>query len=144
TGSEPPEWWEREFHARIVDAKGGGWAALEYEENGQTVRVEIFEKRASCESWGQVTRDAREQPAMPMGDVETTSKQVQKPSDDAKFDALLKNLSRKDSLPAGRQKQTAATAPSRSQPIAPLGSQLTTSELDLVKQQIEACWNPPA
>ena len=28
--------------------------------------------------------------------------------------------------------------------MAPLGPQLSTSELDLVKQQIEGCWNVPA
>ena len=32
----------------------------------------------------------------------------------------------------------------RSQPLAPLAAQLSTSEIDLVKQQIEACWNVPA
>jgi hypothetical protein len=71
-----------------------------------------------------------------------------KKSDDTDFDALLKNLAKKDPArtPVEQSKQVAA-APSQkasSQPIAPLGSQLTTSELDLVKQQIEACWNPPA
>jgi hypothetical protein len=28
--------------------------------------------------------------------------------------------------------------------VAPLAAQLSTSEIDLVKQQIEACWNVPA
>lgn len=69
--------------------------------------------------------------------------------DDTAFDALLKNLSKRD--PARTpdqppQKQAAAAQPKQasSQPVAPLGSQLTTSEMDLVKQQIEACWNVPA
>ena len=35
-------------------------------------------------------------------------------------------------------------AKASSQPIAPLGPQLTTSEKDLVIQQIEQCWNPSA
>ncbi|HXZ02737.1 MAG TPA: cell envelope integrity protein TolA [Stellaceae bacterium] len=71
-----------------------------------------------------------------------------KKEDDAAFDALLKNLAKRD--PARTPEQTpqkqAAAAPAKasSQPIAPLGPQLTTSELDLVKQQIEACWNVPA
>jgi hypothetical protein len=43
------------------------------------------------------------------------------------------------------QKPVAAQPPQpSSQPIAPLGPQLTTSELDVVKQQIEQCWNVPA
>jgi hypothetical protein len=73
-----------------------------------------------------------------------------KKEDDAAFDALLKNLAKRDPALAPPeqtpQKQVAAAEPKRasSQPIAPLGPQLTTSELDLVKQQIEACWNVPA
>ena len=73
-----------------------------------------------------------------------------KKEDDAAFDALLKNLAKHDptQTPADQppQKQVAAAQPTHasSQPIAPLGPQLTTSELDLVKQQIEACWNVPA
>lgn len=73
-----------------------------------------------------------------------------KKEDDAAFDALLKNLAKRDPARAPPdqtpQKQVAAAEPKRasSQPIAPLGPQLTTSELDLVKQQIEACWNVPA
>jgi hypothetical protein len=72
-----------------------------------------------------------------------------KKSDDTDFDALLKNLAKKDPVrtPVDQPSKQVAAAPSQkasSQPIAPLGPQLTTSELDLVKQQIEACWNPPA
>lgn len=72
-----------------------------------------------------------------------------KKEDDAAFDALLKNLAKHDPAHATPdqppQKQVAAAAAkASSQPIAPLGPQLTTSELDLVKQQIEACWNVPA
>lgn len=72
-----------------------------------------------------------------------------KKDDDAAFDSLLKNLAKRDpvrTLDQPPQKQVAAAAPKQesSQPVAPLGAQLTTSELDLVKQQIEACWNVPA
>jgi outer membrane biosynthesis protein TonB len=73
-----------------------------------------------------------------------------KKEDDAAFDALLKNLAKRDPTQQTPdqtpQKQVAAAQPAHasSQPIAPLGPQLTTSELDLVKQQIEACWNVPA
>jgi outer membrane biosynthesis protein TonB len=70
-----------------------------------------------------------------------------KKGDDAAFDTLLKNLAKRDPTlrdqPA--QKQPAAAEPkTSSQPIAMLGPQLTTSELDVVKQQIERCWNVPA
>ncbi|HXP31350.1 MAG TPA: energy transducer TonB, partial [Stellaceae bacterium] len=68
--------------------------------------------------------------------------------DDSSFDALLKNLAKQPAAPsdAPPQKQVAAAPAARpsSQPIAPLGAQITTSEIDLVKRQIEACWNVPA
>lgn len=72
-----------------------------------------------------------------------------KPQDDAAFDALLRNLSTHPTAPTpDKLKPQKPTPPQQvvasSQPIAPLGPQLTTSELDLVKQQIEACWNVPA
>jgi hypothetical protein len=66
---------------------------------------------------------------------------AQKKPDDSSFDALLKNLANRKPT----DQQEAKGPPQKSsQPIAPLASQLTTSELDLVKQQIEACWNVPA
>src|SRR5215469_15994730 len=71
-----------------------------------------------------------------------------KKQDEQAFDALLKNLSKRaesqktDAPPRPAQPQQQAKA--SSQPVAPLGPQLTTSEIDLVKQQIERCWNPPA
>src|SRR5215472_5413588 len=68
--------------------------------------------------------------------------------DEQAFDALLKNLSKRSEAqkteappkPAQPQQQAKAS----SQPVAPLGPQLTTSEIDVVKSQIERCWNPPA
>jgi len=66
----------------------------------------------------------------------------------AQFDALLKNLTQQqtaqaeDAPPA--RPVLAAGAPPSSQPRAPLGSQLTASEIDLIRQQIEQCWNVPA
>ena len=61
------------------------------------------------------------------------------------FDSLLKNLAK---TPAVQQQDTppqrqrvAAAAPPSSQPRAPLGSQLTASEMDLVREQIARCWN---
>lgn len=71
-----------------------------------------------------------------------------KKQDEQAFDALLKNLSKRsesqktDTPPKPAQPQQQAKA--SSQPVAPLGPQLTTSEIDLVKAQIERCWNPPA
>jgi len=42
------------------------------------------------------------------------------------------------------QRPRVASARASSQPRAPLGSQLTASELDMVRQQIARCWNVPA
>lgn len=67
----------------------------------------------------------------------------------AQFDSLLKNLTRQqtaeaEDTPPPARPQIAATAPPSSQPKAPLGSQLTASERDLIIQQIERCWVVPA
>jgi hypothetical protein len=67
--------------------------------------------------------------------------QLKKP-DDTSFDQLLKNLATQKTAP---DKQQPPGPPQKSsQPVAPLAAQMSTSELDLVKQQIEACWNVPA
>ena len=68
--------------------------------------------------------------------------QPKKP-DDRSFDQLLKNLASKQPQQTPQQ-QTPGPPQKSSQPIAPLGAQLTTSELDLVRAQIERCWNIPA
>jgi hypothetical protein len=64
------------------------------------------------------------------------------------FDALLKNLTRQKTAPTPdvqpKAKQPPAQQQASSQPIAPLGSQLTVSEKDLLIHQIEQCWNIPA
>ena len=75
-------------------------------------------------------------------------KNLEKQPAPAAFDSLLKNLTKEqtaqaDDAPPARPQMAAAAAPS-SQPRAPLGSQLTASEVDLIRQQIEACWNVPA
>jgi hypothetical protein len=66
-------------------------------------------------------------------------------TDAAAFDSLLKNLTKTPALPqpdAKPQRQrVAAAAPLSSQPKAPLGSQLTASEIDLVREQLSRCWN---
>jgi hypothetical protein len=68
-----------------------------------------------------------------------------KKPDAAAFDNLLKNLTKTPALPQQEAKpqrqQVATAAPPSSQPRAPLGSQLTASELDLVREQIARCWN---
>ena len=65
----------------------------------------------------------------------------------AAFDALLKNLTKEqvaeaDEAPPAPHRM-AATAPPSSQPRAPLGSQLTASDIDLVREQLRPCFNPP-
>lgn len=72
--------------------------------------------------------------------------QPQQQKQDAQaFDSLLKNLAKNAVTPDPDAKpqrtQVAAAAPPSSQPKAPLGSQLTASELDLVREQIARCWN---
>jgi hypothetical protein len=60
---------------------------------------------------------------------------------------LLKNLTpvRTAVMPeTSRQPPRLASARASSQPKAPLGSQLTASELDMVRHQIARCWNVPA
>jgi hypothetical protein len=72
--------------------------------------------------------------------------QPQQQKQDAQaFDTLLKNLEKNPVKPDPDAKpqrtQVAAAAPPSSQPRAPLGSQLSASELDLVREQIARCWN---
>ncbi len=66
--------------------------------------------------------------------------------DPGQFNALLRNLAAKDTPPspdAPQETQVASGAPS-SQPRAPLGSQLSASEVDMIREQISRCWNIPA
>jgi hypothetical protein len=71
-----------------------------------------------------------------------------KPDQTQTFNSLLKNLAKneptQDQPDQPRQNNQPRQQRASSQPIAPLGAQLTASELDLVKQQIEQCWNVPA
>ena len=74
-------------------------------------------------------------------------KPEEKKYDPRQFDALLKNLAPVHTAmtaDAPPQPPRATAARASSQPKAPLGSQLTASELDLVRQQIARCWNVPA
>ncbi|MDE2229036.1 MAG: cell envelope integrity protein TolA [Alphaproteobacteria bacterium] len=81
--------------------------------------------------------EAKSQPPQPPQPLPKQKRQ------DLAFDALLKNLAAKP-LPQEQSTQPATKPQPSSQPVAPLGSQLSVSELDLVKQQIEQCWNVPA
>jgi hypothetical protein len=75
----------------------------------------------------------------------------EKHPDTTSFDSLLTNLTKQPTAQADEpptpRRMAAAGVPS-SQPKAPLGSQLTASELDalsnLVMQQLYPCWNIPA
>jgi hypothetical protein len=63
------------------------------------------------------------------------------------FDALLRNLAAQDTPPAPDAPAKAsyvASGRASAQPRAPLGSQLTASEMDMVREQISRCWNIPA
>ena len=87
-------------------------------------------------------------PPPPRPQAKPRPPQPQQKSQDAAFDALLKNLTRRQNT-ADQSKTPARPTPqprqqASSQPITPLGSQLTASEIDLVRQQIEQCWNVPA
>jgi len=77
--------------------------------------------------------------------VKKLEQKRQQPGD---FDALLKNLTRQETAEADEprpvRQRVAAAAPPSSRPKAPLGSQLTASEKDLIIQQIERCWVVPA
>jgi outer membrane biosynthesis protein TonB len=79
--------------------------------------------------------------------VKNEPKPEPKKYDPGQFEALLKNLAPQQSAPspdAPPQKPRVASARASSQPRAPLGGQLTASELDLIRQQIARCWNVPA
>ena len=70
-----------------------------------------------------------------------------KKKEEVMSDELLRNLAKRSPTrtPEEAPKQVAAAPPAASsQPIAPLGPQLTTSELDLIKQQLRECWLIPA
>jgi hypothetical protein len=74
-------------------------------------------------------------------------KPEEKKYDPRQFDALLKNLAPVHTAmtaDARPENPRPAAARASSQPKAPLGSQLTASELDMVRHQIARCWNVPA
>ncbi len=80
-------------------------------------------------------------------DLETPDKREKKDQPDT-FDNLLKNLTREQSARADEAKppprRMASLSPPSAQPKAPLGTELTASEIDVVRQQLSRCWNIPA
>jgi outer membrane biosynthesis protein TonB len=89
----------------------------------------------------------KEKPEPPKQMVKNEPQLEQKKYDPGQFAALLKNLAPQQAAPspdAPPEKPHAASARASSQPKAPMGSQLTASELDMVRHQIAQCWNVPA
>jgi outer membrane biosynthesis protein TonB len=89
----------------------------------------------------------KEKPEPPLQIAKNETKADQKKYDPAQFDALLKNLAVQPTVPspdAPPQRPRVASARPSSQPRAPLGGQLTASEVDLIREQIARCWNIPA
>jgi hypothetical protein len=89
----------------------------------------------------------KEKPEPPQQMAKNEPKPEQKKYDPSQFDALLKNLATQPAIPspeAPPQRPRVASARPSSQPRAPLGSQITASEVDLVREQIARCWNVPA
>jgi len=89
----------------------------------------------------------REKPEPPQQMVKNEPKAEQKKYDPGQFETLLKNLAMQSTAPSPDpppQRPRVASARPSSQPRAPLGGQITASEVDLVRQQIARCWNVPA
>jgi outer membrane biosynthesis protein TonB len=89
----------------------------------------------------------KEKPDPPQQMAKNESKAEHRKYDPGQFEALLKNLATQSTAPspdAPPQRPRVASARPSSQPRAPLGSQITASEVDLVREQIARCWNVPA
>jgi hypothetical protein len=89
----------------------------------------------------------REKPEPPKRIVNNEAQAYARKYDPGRFDAMLRNLAAADNQPSPdappRRPEAAAGMPS-SQPQAPLGSRLSASEIDLVREQISRCWDVPA
>jgi outer membrane biosynthesis protein TonB len=98
------------------------------------------------------TPKPKEKPEPPRQMAKNETRPEDKKPDEKKYDpsqfaALLKNLAPQHtalSPDAPLQNPRLAASRPSSQPKAPLGSQLTASELDMVRHQIARCWNVPA
>lgn len=85
-------------------------------------------------------------PPLRMAKVQNRLLRQQKTYDPGDFQRLLRNLAPEHNAPSPDkppQIRQLISARASSQPKAPLGAQLTASELDLIRQQIERCWNIP-
>jgi outer membrane biosynthesis protein TonB len=85
--------------------------------------------------------------AKPQPLARTQAKAEANKYDPGQFDALLKSLAAQDTAPSPDQppqKMRTASGAASSQPRAPLGSQLSASEVDMIREQISRCWNIPA
>jgi outer membrane biosynthesis protein TonB len=87
-----------------------------------------------------------EKPAPPKRASENAARAQAKHYDPGRFDALLRNLAAADNTPPSDTlpRPSPSSGRASSQPRAPLGSRLSASELDLVREQIAHCWNVPA
>jgi hypothetical protein len=86
-------------------------------------------------------------PERPQQVARNEAKAEAKKYNPGQFDALLKNLAAQDAPPspdAPPQTTQVASGRASSQPRAPLGSQLSASEVDMIREQISRCWNIPA
>jgi hypothetical protein len=89
----------------------------------------------------------RQSPTRPQQMVRNEAKNEAKKYNPGQFDALLRNLAAEDTPPtpdAPPQTTRVAAGRASSQPRAPLGSQLSASEVDMIREQISRCWNIPA
>ena len=79
-------------------------------------------------------------------DLETPEKHEKKDRPDA-FDSLLKNLTKQQTArteePTPAPRRVASLSPPSSQPKAPLGTELTASEIDVVRQQLSPLLEHP-
>ena len=94
-----------------------------------------------------VAAAAKPPPEPPRQTARNEARAEAKKYNTGQFDALLRNLAAEDTPPSpDAPPQTTQVAPGRasSQPRAPLGSQLSASEMDMVRQQLSRCWDIPA
>jgi hypothetical protein len=85
-------------------------------------------------------------PPPPRERVKEEPRTEQKKYTPALFETLLKNLARNATAPseeAPPRRESPASGRASSQPKAPLGASLSASEVDLIRAQIERCWDVP-
>jgi hypothetical protein len=104
-------------------------------------------KKADPAAFDKLVKNLEQKKPDPVAFDKLVKNLEEKKPDPAAFDSLLKNLTRQQTAEAQdvppQPHRVAATAPPSSQPKAPLGAQLTASEIDLLRQQLIPCFNPP-